>query len=131
MVEISDVEKFSKGMKAIKKDCAHWYNQKQKRFGPVWRDRFKCKLIENERYLYACGRYVEDNPIRAGLVERAEDWPYSSSRYYHLGEEDTIIDPNPEVGEVKDFKFDEFEFEKVVAIGSEWFQFNITKKLKS
>lgn len=130
VVEISDVEMFSRGMKAVKKDCTHWYNQKQKRFGPAWRDRFKCQLIENEAYLYACGRYVEDNPVRAGLVERAEDWPYSSSRHYELGEEDMIVDPYAGGGEVEDFRCDEFEFERSAAIGSEWFQFKITKKLK-
>ncbi len=130
IVRISDVQNFSKGMKTIKKDCTHWYNRKQQRFGPIWRDRFKCKLIENEQYLFACGRYVEDNPVRAGLVKEAVDWPHSSSRHYHLGEKDTIVDPYPELAEVKDLKIDEAEFERRVAIGSDWFQFNVAKRLK-
>ena len=130
VVEISNVVRFSKGMKAVKKAYAQWYNQKQKRFGPIWRDRFKCKLIENEQYLSVCGKYVEDNPVRAGLVEQSADWAYSSSRYYQSGEEDWIIDSysggEGKIGEMTDT----IDFEKTVAIGSEWFQFQIARKLK-
>lgn len=130
-VEIFDVKRFSNGIKAIKKHCTHRYNRKHKRFGPLWRDRFKCKLIENEQYMRECGRYVENNPVRAGLVEQASDWPYSSSRYYQLGVEDAVLDPYSQGKEVRGIVIDKFDFEKSVAIGSEWFQFMIAKKLKN
>ena len=82
VVGIQDTSGFSEGMKILKKAYAHQYNTAHKRFGPVWRDRYKSKLIENEGYLRACGSYVEHNPVEAGMVERAVDWPHSSSRHY-------------------------------------------------
>ena len=44
--------------------------------------RYKSLLIENENYLYACGQYVENNPVKAGLVNQVKDWEYSSGGYY-------------------------------------------------
>jgi len=46
--------------------------------GHVYQGRFKSFPIETEEYLYRALRYVERNPLRAGLVERAEEWPWSS-----------------------------------------------------
>ncbi len=131
VVEIEDTFRFSQGMKVLKKSYTHQYNIFHKRFGPVWRDRYKVKLIENEVYLNVCGNYVEHNPVEAGMVEKAIDWPHSSSRYYELGKEDLIVDPYDH--SVVDAKgIDKVhEFEKMKAIGSDWFQYQIGKKLKN
>jgi putative transposase len=48
--------------------------------GHVWQGRFKAFPIEEDDHLRVVLRYVERNPLRAGLVERAEDWPWSSLR---------------------------------------------------
>jgi len=69
-VRVNDVFAFSKGLGYVKKKYAEWYNFKQKRFGPLWRDRFKSLLIEDEKYLYACGLYIERNPVKAGMVNK-------------------------------------------------------------
>jgi len=50
VVEIPDLSRFSEGMKALKKAYAHRYNISHKRFGAVWRDRYKAKIIEDEAY---------------------------------------------------------------------------------
>ena len=92
VVMIETTEAFSKALQLIKKKYTHWYNVNHKRFGPLWRDRFKSLLIEDEAYLYACGLYIERNPVKAGLVSKAEDWEYSSSAYYFLGKEDPIVE---------------------------------------
>ena len=44
-------------------------------------------------HLWACVRYVERNPVRAGLVERAEDWPWSSAAAHCAGDEDPLLSP--------------------------------------
>ena len=44
-----------------------------------------------ERYLLACTRYVELNPVRAGLVKRAEQWPWSSARAHMGGRDDRLV----------------------------------------
>jgi putative transposase len=46
--------------------------------GHVWQGRFKAFPIQDDEHLVTVVRYVERNPLRAGLVERAEDWPWSS-----------------------------------------------------
>jgi putative transposase len=51
--------------------------------GHLWQDRF-ASFPMDEGHLHACLRYVELNPVRAGLVERPEQWPWSSARA-HLG----------------------------------------------
>jgi putative transposase len=55
-------------------------NACKQRTGSAWEGRFKCSPIESDRYLLACNRYVELNPVRAGMVTRPEDYPWSSYR---------------------------------------------------
>ena len=69
-----------------------WMKKKYGWKGPLWRERFKSLPIENERYLAACGSYIEYNPVRAGICENPEDYPYSSYRKLHLGINDDLID---------------------------------------
>jgi len=52
----------------------------------VWMDRFDDLLITNEETLRAKVEYIHQNPVRAGLVEREIEWPYSSARNYHLND---------------------------------------------
>ena len=130
IVKIEDIGRFSEGIKVVKKDYAHRYNKKHRRFGAVWRDRYKSKIIEDEAYLNACGRYVENNPVEAGMVEQASDWPHSSSRHYELGSTDEIIDQYDMSRTDPHLSIDGKAFEKQRAIGSDWFQYRIIKKLK-
>jgi putative transposase len=64
-------------------------NVREDRTGNLWQVRF-ASFVMDERHLLACGRYVELNPVRAGLVARAEDWPWSSARAHLCGEEDGL-----------------------------------------
>jgi putative transposase len=63
------------------------FNKRYARVGPLFQDRFKCKNVETDRDLEALVAYVHLNPLLAGLVGKAEDWPWSSYSAY-LGEED-------------------------------------------
>lgn len=58
-------------------------NRREGRRGPLWQSRFASSPMDEE-YLNRCVRYVELNPVRSGLVARAEQWPWSSART-HLG----------------------------------------------
>jgi putative transposase len=46
--------------------------------GAVYQGRYRSSAIQNDRHLFTVWRYIERNPLRAGLVERAEAWPWSS-----------------------------------------------------
>lgn len=70
---------------------AQWYNQKKGRCGHVFQDRFKSETVENERYLLTVIRYIHQNPVKAGIVTNAKDYPWSSCRSYY-GEERFLQD---------------------------------------
>lgn len=66
-------------------------NRREGWTGCLWQGRFSSFAMD-EPHLYVATRYVLMNPVRAGLVERADDWPYSSARA-HLGQEtDDLVD---------------------------------------
>ena len=65
-VKIPDVSRFSKGLQKLKSQYIYKYHTKYRESGPIWRERFRSLLIENEAYLYACGQYIENNPVKAG-----------------------------------------------------------------
>lgn len=54
--------------------------------GSIWSGRFKSTLIEGGRYLATCVRYVELNPVRAGMVAQSKDYAYSSANEPKPGE---------------------------------------------
>ena len=49
----------------------------------------------DERYLPACTKYVELNPVRADLVKRRQDWPWSSARSHIKGKDDILVKTKP------------------------------------
>ncbi len=57
---------------------AQWWNKRHTRVGHVLQGRFKAQVIQKEGYFLEACRYVVLNPVRAGLVEKAEDWAWSS-----------------------------------------------------
>jgi putative transposase len=69
-------------------------NAREKWVGQLWQGRF-ASFVMDERHLLACARYVELNPVRAGLVARAADWPWSSARAHLGGPPDPLTDIRP------------------------------------
>ncbi len=59
-----------------------WINRRQGRSGHVFQGRFRALLVEADSYLLELVRYVHLNPVRADLVEAAEDYPWSGHRAY-------------------------------------------------
>jgi len=69
-------------MKGIATSYAMYFNIKYGRVGHVFQDRFKSEAVEDERYLMAVIRYVHHNPIKAYMVERPENYRWSSYQWY-------------------------------------------------
>jgi putative transposase len=63
--------------------------------GSLWEGRFKCSVIDTDRYLLTCGRYVDQNPVRAGIVATPRDYPWSSYCARAGLAANPIIDPDP------------------------------------
>jgi putative transposase len=81
LIETNQKTELSKLMKRINLLYYNHYRRKYNYAGHFWQDRFKSILVSKDEYLLACGLYIEGNPIRAGLVKIAEDYPYSSFKY--------------------------------------------------
>ncbi len=62
--------------------------------GHLWQGRFS-SFIMDEGYLLACTRYVELNPVRAGLVKKPEDWQWSSAGPHMKGKDDLLVKTKP------------------------------------
>lgn len=58
--------------------------------GHLWQERFS-SFVMDERYLLACVRYIENNPVRAKLVTSAEQWPWSSASAHTSGKNDKLV----------------------------------------
>jgi putative transposase len=69
-------------------------NQREEWSGHLWQERFS-SFVMDEAYLLAAVRYVELNPVRAGLVSRPEDYPWSSARAHLMNKGDALVDVQP------------------------------------
>jgi putative transposase len=69
------------------------YHKHYRSGGHVWQGRFKSPVIQNDEHLLTVLRYIEANPLRARIVERAQDYPWSSYRAHGLGEPNPLLDP--------------------------------------
>jgi len=65
-------------MKYISQRHGQYINKLHKRSGTLWEGRFKSSPISSDRYLLSCSRYIEMNPVRAGIVEKPDDYIFSS-----------------------------------------------------
>jgi REP element-mobilizing transposase RayT len=70
----------SKGMRQLNGVYTQSYNRIHNRVGHVFQGRFKVILVDKETYLLELARYIVLNPVRAGMVRAAKDWPWSSYR---------------------------------------------------
>jgi len=78
-------------------------NFREKWRGYLWQGRF-ASFIMDEAYLLAAARYVELNPVRAKLVHRARDWPWSSAKAHLSGRDDRLVKVAPLLAMVGDWK---------------------------
>ena len=92
VVQVIQVEDLPGHLRFLKWYYTQWVRKQYGWKGPLWRERYRSLPIENERYLAACGLYVELNPVRAGLCQEPTEYPFSSARKYYLGIPDDLVD---------------------------------------
>ncbi|MDZ4243987.1 MAG: transposase, partial [Candidatus Doudnabacteria bacterium] len=131
-VRIRSLPEFSGCFQEIKREYTFWFNRKYKRRGPLWRERFKSLLIENEGYLHACGKYIEFNPVKAGMIKSPEQWAYSSAGFYFKKISDPLVDGYefPEMPKGIDPQEEVF-FTRGVGIGSGLFKLYLRDALQA
>lgn len=81
-------------MQSVGRRYVQYVNRTYQRSGTLWESRHKASVIDAEAYLLACGRYVELNPVRAGMVEHPADYAWSSYRRNAYGAADALVSPH-------------------------------------
>jgi putative transposase len=81
LVVTTPVARLSAGMQWLNGVYAQRFNRRYDRFGHLFAGRYGARSIESEDYLGRACEYVLLNPVRAGLCERAADWPWNGSKW--------------------------------------------------
>jgi len=86
----------SRMMQQLGRHYVRYFNYQYARSGTLWEGRFKACLVQDSEYLLQCYRYIELNPVRAGMVTDPADYRWSSYRVNALGAESRLCTPHPE-----------------------------------
>ncbi|MBI3940740.1 MAG: transposase [Acidobacteria bacterium] len=89
-----DPESLSVTMQKVLGPYATYFNQKYGLGGRLWQGRFYTCVLDDSRF-WAAVRYVERNPVRAGIVQKAEDYPWSSAPAHCGLKQDPLLAPFP------------------------------------
>lgn len=80
-----------KTLQSVGRHYVQYFNDTYERTGTLWEGRYRTTLIDTERYLLICMRYIELNPVRARMVRHPRDCRYSSHRAHAYGEADPLV----------------------------------------
>jgi putative transposase len=91
LIEVTAANDLSKLMQGVNLSYTLYYKKRYKFTGSLWQGRYKSIPIEKDEYLIECGRYIERNPVRAGIVGDPKDYFFSSYNFYAHGLGSDII----------------------------------------
>jgi len=94
LVTPSTVGALGNMMQALGRNYVSYVNVTYRRTGTLWEGRYKSCLVDADEYLLTCYRYIELNPVRAGLVGEPSGYPWSSYGCNALGDSDPLIVPH-------------------------------------
>lgn len=84
-------QSLSKALQMMGRYYVQYYNYCYQRTGTLWEGRYKATLIDSESYLLTCMRYIELNPVRAGMVAHPSEYPWSSYHHNALSLPDELL----------------------------------------
>ena len=86
----------SRMMQSLGRQYVRYFNHRYQRTGTLWEGRYKSCLVQAERYLLEVYRYIELNPVRAGMVPDPADYSWSSYQINALGKSSDLCTPHSE-----------------------------------
>lgn len=89
-------EGLSRLMQSVGRRYVQYINRAYKRTGTLWEGRFKSSVVQTEHYFLLCSRYIELNPVRAGMVSDPGQYRWSSYRHNGLDQGDERLTPHAE-----------------------------------
>jgi len=81
----------SRGIGLTNQMYTQYLNRKLKQSGRIWQNRFFSCVVENDQYLWAVARYIERNPLKAGIVANLEEYRWSSAKAHVAGAHDSLL----------------------------------------
>ena len=82
-------------MQSLGRRYVQYVNTKYRRTGTLWEGRHKGSLIDSDNYYLSCMRYIETNPVRAGMVRHPAEYRWSSYRANAISDTDSLIIRHP------------------------------------
>lgn len=105
-------------MQAVGRGYVRWFNRRHGRSGTLWEGRYRSTIVEAERHLLACMAYIDLNPVRAGMVTAAADYPWSSHAALVGLRSDALLSPHTLYWQLGNTPFDrERAYADLVAAG--------------
>lgn len=92
LVQIPDPRQLSALGAGLQRAYVHHLSRRHGFVGHLFQGRFKSVAVQREAYGLSCGRYIERNPLEAGMVAEPWEYPWSSAGYYALGKADALVD---------------------------------------
>lgn len=135
-------KKLQEIMHQVNNKYSKYFNYKFKRVGHVFQGRYKAILVQDERYLISLLRYVHQNPIKAGMCKRVEEYKWSSDVFYRTNNNqfinvDTMLDMLSNDRREAISKYNEYmrqveetDYDNVKIIGDEAYQLLCSTKKK-
>ncbi len=81
-------------MKRLGQRYVQYINRTYKRSGTLWEGRFRSSIVQQQEYLFSCQRYIEMNPVRAGIVDHPDQYRWSSYQVNGQGRSSDLIRPH-------------------------------------
>ncbi|MDO4299970.1 MAG: transposase [Clostridia bacterium] len=103
------VENISEAMGRLGGNYAQWFNTKYGRVGHLFQDRFLSEPVEDDRYLLTAIRYIHQNPVKAYMAEKVDDYKWSSFKHYIYNSD--LVDKDLIMGMMSKKQFIEFNSE--------------------
>lgn len=94
LLSVEDVDSLARLMKSVTQNYSQYFNHRYRRCGAVWQGRYKSCMVQTEDYFLECQRYIELNPVRAGLAGFPGNYRWSSYRCNAEGRDDQIVMPH-------------------------------------
>lgn len=82
-------------MQSVGRRYVRYINDAYERTGTLWEGRFRSAIVSRDEYLITCSRYIELNPVRAGMVRHPRDYRWSSYHRRAMGQPDPLLDEDP------------------------------------
>ncbi len=95
LVEPAQTGALGRFMQSVGRRYVRYINDTYQRSGTLWEGRYKSAVISRDEYLMMCSRYIELNPVRAGMVQHPGEYRWSSYRGRACGIPDVLLDEDP------------------------------------